>query len=118
MAAVLFLTSDLMFSSRVLGAAKSFGVGVELVADPSAVLKKVTADGRLAIIDLTMERLNLPAAVQAIKAGAPAAKIVAYGPHVDEAALVDATEAGCDLVLTRGQFNQQYPSLLQSAAAP
>ena len=117
-AAVLFLTTDLMFSSRVAGAAKSSGVAVELVADPSAAPNKLTAGCRLALIDLTLERLNLPAAVQAIKAGAPAAKIVAYGPHVDEAALVDATDAGCDLVLTRGQFNQQYPSLLQSAAAP
>jgi DNA-binding NarL/FixJ family response regulator len=116
MAAVLFLTSDLMFSSRVVGAARTSGVAVELVADPAAVPNKLTADCRLALIDLTMERLNLPAAVQAIKAGAPATKVVAYGPHVDEAALADATEAGCDVVLTRGQFNKQYPELLQSAA--
>jgi len=33
---------------------------------------------------------------------------------VDEAALTDAKEAGCDLVLTRGQFNKQYAELLAS----
>ena len=70
----------------------------------------------LALVDLTLERLNLSAAVSAIKSGAPAARVVAYGPHVDEAALADATEAGCDLVLTRGQFNQQYATLLQDVA--
>ena len=117
MATVLFVTSDLMFSSRIVGAAKAAGIGTELLADPAAVPEKLTADCKLALVDLTLERLNLPAAVQAIKTGAPAAKIVAYGPHVDEAALADATEAGCDLVLTRGQFNQQYFQLLQAAAA-
>ena len=33
----LFLSSDLMFSSRVLGAAKALGVSVQLVADPAAL---------------------------------------------------------------------------------
>ena len=42
--------------------------------------------------------------------------MIAYGPHVDEAVLADAAEAGCDQVLTRGQFNKQYPELLQGAA--
>jgi len=41
---------------------------------------------------------------------------VAFGPHVDHAALTDASEAGCDLVLTRNQFNQQYVELLEAAA--
>ena len=43
--------------------------------------------------------------------------MIAYGAHVDEAALADAAEAGCDQVLTRGQFNQQYAELLQSGAS-
>src|SRR5262245_11034155 len=107
-----------MFSSRVVGAAKSAGVAIELVADPATVPNKLTADCRLALIDLALDRLNLPAAVKAIKAGAPAARVVAYGPHVDEAALADATEAGCDQVLTRGQFNRDYAVLLQNAANP
>jgi hypothetical protein len=107
-----------MFSSRVTGAAKAAGVAVELVADAGRLPEKLTADCRLALIDLTLDRLNLPAAVGAIKAGAPGARVVAYGPHVDEAALADASEAGCDLVLTRGQFNQRYAELLQGLAKP
>jgi hypothetical protein len=68
------------------------------------------------MIDLSMDGLNLPAAVQALKAGAPQVRTVAFGPHVDEALLADAADAGCDLVLTRGQFNKQYAELLQAAA--
>jgi DNA-binding NarL/FixJ family response regulator len=113
-AAVLFLSSDLMFSSRVVSAAKVHGVAISLVADQAALADKVAADCRLALIDLSLDRLNLPAAVRAIRAGAPGAQVVAYGPHVDEAALTDAKEAGCDQVLTRGQFNKQYAELLAS----
>jgi len=105
-----------MFSSRVVSAAKAHGVAVALVADQAAMADKIAADCRLALIDLSLDRLNLPAAVSAIKAGAPTAQVIAYGPHVDAAALTDAKEAGCDQVLTRGQFNKQYAELLASAA--
>ena len=105
-----------MFSSRVVSAAKAHGVAISLVADQAALADKVAADCRLALIDLSLDRLNLPAAVSAIKAGAPAAQVIAFGPHVDEAALADAKEAGCDQVLTRGQFNKQYAELLASVA--
>jgi DNA-binding NarL/FixJ family response regulator len=115
-AAVLFLSSDLMFSSRVSGAAQSLAVPLHLVADPAALPQKLTADCRLVLVDLALENLNLPAAVKAIKAGAPAARVIAYGAHVDEAALADAKDAGCDVVLTRGQFHRQYVELLRTAA--
>src|SRR5688572_14622512 len=98
MAAVLFLSSDLMFSSRVVGAAKTLGVSVQMVADPAGLADKIAADCRLVLVDLTLDRLNLPAAVEAIRSGAPGAKVIAYGPHVDEALLADAADAGCDQV--------------------
>jgi DNA-binding NarL/FixJ family response regulator len=116
MATALFLSSDLMFTSRVLGAAKTLGLAVQLVADPKQLPERLAADCRLAMIDLSLDGLNLPAAVQALKAGAPQVCTVAFGPHVDEALLADAADAGCDLVLTRGQFNKQYAELLQAAA--
>ena len=103
-----------MFSSRLVSAAKEHGIGISLVADQARLADDIAADCRLALIDLSLDRLNLPAAVSAIKADAPAAQIVAYGPHVDEAALTDAKEAGCDVVLSRGQFNKQYSELLAS----
>jgi DNA-binding NarL/FixJ family response regulator len=106
-----------MFSSRVVGAAKTLGVSLSLVASPAALADKVTADCRLALVDLTLDGVNLPAAVAAIRAGAPAARIIAYGPHVDEAALADAADAGCDSVLSRGQFHKQYAELLKAATS-
>ena len=66
MANVLFLSSDLMFTSRVTSAAKAQGVAISLVADQSELPQKIAADCRLALVDLSLDRLNLPAAVRAI----------------------------------------------------
>ena len=118
MSSVLFLTSDLMFSSRVVGAARALGVPLQLVADLRTLPDKITSDCRLAIIDLTLDKLNLPVAIQAIRAGAPHARVIAYGPHVDQAALIGAGQAGCDQVLSRGKFDQDYAKLLRAAVAP
>ena len=104
-----------MFSSRVVGAAQTLGVQVQLVANAASLPDKLTADCRLALVDLSLDGLNLPAAIQAIRSG-PQARIIAYGAHVDEAALADASDAGCDTVLTRGQFHKQYVDLLGTAA--
>ena len=104
-----------MFTSRLEGAAKAQGVDLSVVANPTALPDKITADCKLAVIDLSLDGLNLPAAVRGIRAGAPTARIIAYGPHVDEALLADAEEAGCDEVLTRGQFNKQHGELLAAA---
>jgi DNA-binding NarL/FixJ family response regulator len=115
-AAVLFLTNDLMFSSRVGAAAKAAGASLQLVPRAATIPEVLTADCRLVLVDLSLDELNLPAVVRAVRARAPAARVIAFGPHVDHAALADASDAGCDQVLSRGQFNQEHPALLQAAA--
>ena len=115
MAKVIFLSSDLMFSSRVVAAAKQLNVEMVLVPIAASLPTKLTADSGLVLVDLSLDGLNLPSVVKAVKSAAPQAKVVAYGAHVDHAALADAADAGCDLVLTRNQFNQQYAELLKAA---
>jgi CheY-like chemotaxis protein len=69
---------------------------------------------RLCLVDLDLPDLDLPALVESLRsAAAPPAAIVAYGPHVHTAKLNAARQAGCDEVLTRGQFNKQVDSVLQ-----
>lgn len=116
MAAVVFLSADLMFGSRLLGAAKTLGVQVQMIAAPADLAQKLAADCRLVLVDLAMDRLDLPTVIAAVRSTAPGAKVIAYGAHVDEAALGKAEQAGCDLVLSRGQFHKQYVELLRSAA--
>ena len=115
---VLFLTTDMMFSSRVLGAAGALGIECKLIGRPQQLAGVSAGDCRLVLIDLTLQPLDLPATVASIRAVAPSAKIVAFGPHVDEQLLAGAKAAGCDLVLPRSQFHKQYVELLRASASP
>jgi DNA-binding NarL/FixJ family response regulator len=117
MTSVVFLSSDLMFSSRLASAAQSLALKVQLVAQPSALGESLSSDCRMLLVDLALDGLDVPSIVTACRSAAPEARIVAFGAHVNEAALSAATDAGCDLVLTRGQFHKQYAELLRQSAA-
>ena len=41
------------------------------------------------------------------------AKVVAFGPHENVAVLERAKALGCDLVLSKGEFNRDLPKILQ-----
>jgi DNA-binding NarL/FixJ family response regulator len=112
-----FLAADMMFSSRVLEAAKAIDLPLKIVPIAADLSWHLTERCRLLIIDLTMPGLNLGEAVRLAQTQSPAARLVAFGPHVDEAALSAAAAAGCQ-VLTRGQFHQSYAALLASAKSP
>jgi DNA-binding NarL/FixJ family response regulator len=114
---VLFHTADLMFSSRVLGAASALGLGLKIVPTAAAAADAAGESTQLVLIDLTQPGIEITSAVENIRDRAPAAKIIAFGPHVDEDLLSRAATAGCDAVLTRSQFNQRYAAILKSCLA-
>jgi DNA-binding NarL/FixJ family response regulator len=58
------------------------------------------ADAEVVIVDLA----RFGAAVGDLRRALPDARIVAFGPHVDEDAANDATAAGADVVLPRSRF--------------
>ena len=114
MSTVAFLTNDLLFQSRVASVASI--ENVRLVADrtPERLIEKLTNESevRLVIVDLTLDLNDLATALESLKVRCPQAVTVAYGPHVHEAKLRRAIEAGFDQVMTRGQFDRQMLSLL------
>jgi DNA-binding NarL/FixJ family response regulator len=83
--------SDLMDRSRVQAAVD----GITFVSDPTAA-----AGADVVLVDLA----RFAAAIAAIRAAAPEARIVAFGPHVDEELLDRAATAGADTVLPRSRF--------------
>ena len=88
---VVAYVSDLMDRSKVQSAVD----GVTFARDPVSA-----AGAAVVLVDLA----RFGDAVAAIRAQAPDARIVAFGPHVDDALLRGATEAGADVVLARSQF--------------
>ena len=115
MSDIVFVGSDLMFSSQLLGACAQVGKKLTVAGSAADAVEKLTPECKLVIVDLTLPGLDLPAVVAARRTAAPDARIVAFGPHVDEAALAAAQAAGADLVLSRGQFHRSYAQLLAEA---
>ena len=110
-----YLTSDLFFASRVTSLAREHGWPLEMAASVAAARGK--AAGRevaLLIIDLGKFAVQTPELLAELRPLFPEMHVVAYGPHVNEAALEAARQAGCDEVLSQGQFNQLAGQILQN----
>ena len=87
------LVSDLMDRSKISGAVP----GVVFARDAAAC-----ADADVVIVDLAKSG----GAVADLRAALPSARIVCFGPHVDEAGAASARAAGADVVLPRSKFFQ------------
>jgi CheY-like chemotaxis protein len=115
---VLFLTSDLVFSSRLAAAGQRLGINVSTLSSIDAAVERLKGDS----IDLVICDLSAPGAdphplVASLRQGQPNLAIVAYAPHVHEKQLEAATDAGCNEVLTRGQFDRRIDEILTRYAA-
>lgn len=117
MSAILY-TADLTCSSKTLAAATRTGMGVVAAMSESALIAAASAGVRLVIVDLSIPRLDIRQTVAKLRGLAPPPhSILAFGPHVHDALLAEAQEAGCDRVLTRGQFHATLDDLLRELAA-
>jgi CheY-like chemotaxis protein len=113
--AILLLSADLLFSSRVAGAAERLGSKLQTVGTPDALLEALAAADpwSLVLLDLNTFGWSISEWVTRMReAPQPPRAIVAYGPHVHTQRLDEATAAGCDAVLTRGHFNAQMDAVL------
>lgn len=116
---IVYVSNDLMFSSRLSAAAQAAAVDVRVAGDVS-VVPSLLEDGavRLVVLDLTLPGLDPSAIVPVIRAAAPDAAVIAYGPHVHEQKLAAAQAAGCSEVLSKGQFNSNLGQLIARYATP
>jgi DNA-binding NarL/FixJ family response regulator len=112
MKAILF-SQDLMFSGRVSSAAAAVGAEFSDVMSTEHLLELASDGCDLVILDLATSKvaIGIEDIVAKLKAIPEAPRVLAYGPHVQEANLAAATAAGCDQVMTRGQFSQNLSQL-------
>lgn len=113
--AAVALVADLMFASRVRGAAAAAGVSVVTVSRANEVEEEVRRlRPRLVLLDIDTRGAGIGGLIQRLKADPEtvAAQIVVFGPHVDSIALLAAREAGADRVLARFAFVRDLPALL------
>jgi DNA-binding NarL/FixJ family response regulator len=114
MAKVLLVSRDLMIHSIVEGAVRAIGAELVVASGGTAVAQTTTHAPRIVLIDLGGNLPELAELVPQLRAAAPEAKLIAFGPHVHAAKLTAARASGCDGVLTRGQFHAGIGELLKS----
>lgn len=104
----MFLSGDLIFASRVKGAAEHAG----LVCRLSGSLPDTDTDSiQFVILDLSTRSSLTPEIVAQCAEKCPRAKLIAYAPHVQTGKIAAAREAGIPVVLTRGQFDAKLSTL-------
>lgn len=104
---ILILVRDLLFSTRIIEAARTAVVQYKVIRKPEALLSEV---GRVLIVDLNQEGATEAAGAWRKRAGKPA---IGFVSHVDTEAIQRAKAAGIDQILSRGQFTQLLPSLIE-----
>jgi len=104
----LVLVRDLMFSSKITAVAREAGVAVKVVRDPAQLASQ---PGERLIVDL-----NQPGALEAATAWkqTTGGEVIGFASHVDTDTIHKARQSGIDRVLSRGQFTQLLPNLLQN----
>jgi CheY-like chemotaxis protein len=113
------LSRDLMLQSRADGAARKVGLTLRNANDTAVALESARDEAcRGIVIDLRLPQMDVGTLVSQLRSiRANEFFIVACGPHVHEASLNAAREAGCDLVATRGQFDRDAEEILRRFAS-
>lgn len=119
---ILALVADLIFESKIRGAAMAAHVPVRIVRTAEDVLDQLD-DAAALVVDLNANVADASALVADARARAPHITILAYFSHVQTELKRSAVAAGADQVLPRSVFNERLVELLgelsgRDAAAP
>ncbi|MCI0771728.1 MAG: hypothetical protein J4N94_07595, partial [Chloroflexi bacterium] len=101
---VLVVGQNLFFLPRIQNAATPNGYKV-VQARTEAEFRESFEEGTtaLVLVDLEGDAEEWPKVVQGLRGEKRASvKVVAFGPHSDEAGMARARDLGCDLVLSKG----------------
>jgi len=107
----LLLSDDLIFSSRIAGAARAQGLALVVARTPGEAVDLARRSApRCVIVDLDNPGLDLDLFMGELRGLSSAPRVVAYGPHVNAPLLHAARDAGCDPVLPRSTFVERLES--------
>ena len=114
------LVADLLFASRIRGAANAVGARALTVRTADELIERSREVApRLILLDLEARGVNAPALIERLKADPELSSVpvIAFGSHVRGEALLAARRAGADRVLARSAFVRDLPSLLRGMDA-
>ena len=112
---IVLVSNDLTVVSRVQGVCAKVGATLRTVGDLQQAIDAIGSEpARVVILDLSTPQIDVDALAIAAKSDAGGApKVIAFAPHVHVEKLAAARQAGCDEVVSRGQFFAQLDAILQ-----
>ena len=111
---ILYCCADLIFATRIRSTAEAIGIAtrpVRSVERLHALLTEETVNALIVDLEAGEIAIDLVAAAARLDPPLPS---LAFGPHVNLAALDAAQRAGAAQVMPRGRFAEQLPDLLAS----
>lgn len=118
---IMALVPDLFFLSRLREAATSRAVTIEVVRRAERLAERASEVGpALIILDMGIVAQDWLSALQALRANPTTAQlpVVAFGPHVDQAAQAAARAAGATRVLANSRFVETVADLIDHYLPP
>lgn len=116
---VFLLSTDLLCVSSVRGVTGAREIRLEICSTAQDLLHKTPpGPGDLVLLDLNSRDIDTLRLVPKLREHVGTCQtdgcvsVVAFGPHVHKGKLAAALEAGCDEVLSRGQFHGQIDQLI------
>lgn len=119
---ILYVAADLLWSSRIKTTGDKLGTPCRPVRSLE-MLDARLAEGPVSGVLLDLDAPELAFAVLGRLRGPKATerelaiRTIAWGPHVAVDLLSEARQKGCDQVMTRGQFANELPEILQQLNA-
>ena len=109
---ILAAIHDLMFSSKVTAVAR--GKPIEWLKRGTRVAEQVKASKPdVLLIDLASPQLDAVNAIKEIKGSGETVTVIGYVDHTRADVMEAARAAGCDQVLSKGEFARRLPELLE-----
>ena len=115
---ILVIATNLFFLPRIQNMAVPSGCDTRQVMTIDRLNEEMADGGTvLVLVDLEADADFWEEAVKTVLAsGESRPQVVGYGGHTNTEMLQRAKEAGCDLVLTKGQFSRDLAKLIADAA--
>ncbi|MBI1945805.1 MAG: hypothetical protein HYS27_08920 [Deltaproteobacteria bacterium] len=113
MATVLVAISDLMFSSKVSGAARALGVTYHRAARNAPLASEVTRTEATRVLVELGASPGVLDAVADVRRQHPGVEIVGFCSHTLAELMQRARAVGCTRVLTQGELAGELPELLR-----
>ena len=110
----LLLSNDLFFTSKITGTANALGFQVDVLGNAAGLAERLAENNYVCIIvDLAFPAAD-PEIIVAAAENSSVESIIGYGPHVHHERLAQAEAAGFTEVLSRGQFDANLATILQT----